>query len=318
MAPHRKRTDVDRYLVTGGAGFIGSHVVVGCCELRARGAHPRQLLHRARGRTSRRRGRPRRGVRGRRAQLRARAQRGQGHRLRDPPRRPAVGAALRPGPAHHQRGQHHRHPEHAPGGARHGRAAGRPGLLLVGLRGHARRCPSTRACAGAHLALRGLQAGRRAVRARLLVGVRARDGLAAVLQRVRPAAGPQLAVQRRRPAVHAPRPRGRAAGGVRRRRRSRATSPMWPTWWTPRSAPPAAGRRGRASATSAAATPKTVLDLVAAISRARPGARSNPKFAPPRTGDVKHSFADIALARRARLRAERRLRRRASRARSPG
>jgi nucleoside-diphosphate-sugar epimerase len=43
--------------------------------------------------------------------------------------------------------------------------------------------------------------------------------------------------------------------------------------------------------------PKTVLDLIAAVSRVA-GRPLEPEFAPPRPGDVKHSFADIALARR--------------------
>ncbi|MGZ4199034.1 MAG: NAD-dependent epimerase/dehydratase family protein, partial [Thermoleophilia bacterium] len=43
--------------------------------------------------------------------------------------------------------------------------------------------------------------------------------------------------------------------------------------------------------------PKTVLDLIAAVSRVA-GRPLEPDFAPPRLGDVKHSFADIALARR--------------------
>jgi UDP-glucose 4-epimerase len=42
--------------------------------------------------------------------------------------------------------------------------------------------------------------------------------------------------------------------------------------------------------------PKTVLDLVAAISRVAEREIS-PRFAPPRMGDVKHSFADIGAAR---------------------
>jgi UDP-glucose 4-epimerase len=42
--------------------------------------------------------------------------------------------------------------------------------------------------------------------------------------------------------------------------------------------------------------PKTVLDLIAAISRVV-GREVTPQFAPPRMGDVKHSFADIAAAR---------------------
>jgi len=43
--------------------------------------------------------------------------------------------------------------------------------------------------------------------------------------------------------------------------------------------------------------PKTVLDLVAAISQVV-GREVTPQFAPPRMGDVKHSFADISAARR--------------------
>ncbi len=43
--------------------------------------------------------------------------------------------------------------------------------------------------------------------------------------------------------------------------------------------------------------PKTVLDLVAAVTSVS-GYALDPEFAPPRPGDVKHSFADISLARR--------------------
>jgi UDP-glucose 4-epimerase len=43
--------------------------------------------------------------------------------------------------------------------------------------------------------------------------------------------------------------------------------------------------------------PKTVLELVAAVARVS-GRDLQPEFAPPRPGDVKHSFADIALARK--------------------
>ncbi|MFA4964871.1 MAG: NAD-dependent epimerase/dehydratase family protein [Thermoleophilia bacterium] len=43
--------------------------------------------------------------------------------------------------------------------------------------------------------------------------------------------------------------------------------------------------------------PKTVLDLISAVARVS-GRRLEPEFAPPRPGDVKHSFADISLARR--------------------
>ena len=43
--------------------------------------------------------------------------------------------------------------------------------------------------------------------------------------------------------------------------------------------------------------PKTVLDLIAAVSRVS-GHPLEPEFAPPRLGDVKHSFADISLARK--------------------
>jgi len=42
--------------------------------------------------------------------------------------------------------------------------------------------------------------------------------------------------------------------------------------------------------------PKTVLDLIAAVARVA-GRALDPEFAPPRAGDVKHSYADITLAR---------------------
>jgi UDP-glucose 4-epimerase len=42
--------------------------------------------------------------------------------------------------------------------------------------------------------------------------------------------------------------------------------------------------------------PKTVLDLIAAVGRVA-GRSLDPDFAPPRPGDVKHSYADITLAR---------------------
>ena len=42
--------------------------------------------------------------------------------------------------------------------------------------------------------------------------------------------------------------------------------------------------------------PKTVLDLVAVISQVAER-KINPRFAPPRMGDVKHSFADITRAK---------------------
>ena len=100
--------------------------------------------------------------------------------------------------------------------------------------GPTRRCPSARTCPGADLALRGLQARGRAVRARLHTRVRARDGGAALLQRLRPAAGPDVAVQRRGPALHAHRPGGRPAASSTATACSRATSPTWPTWSTPR------------------------------------------------------------------------------------
>jgi nucleoside-diphosphate-sugar epimerase len=42
--------------------------------------------------------------------------------------------------------------------------------------------------------------------------------------------------------------------------------------------------------------PKTVLELIAAVERVA-GCELQPHFAPPRPGEVKHSFADISLAR---------------------
>ena len=99
-------------------------------------------------------------------------------------------------------------------------------------------------------------------------GLRYRDRRAALLQRLRSPAGPELTVQRRgSPLHHVPLSRG-ASPSSSATACSHATSPTWPTSSTRRSAPRRPMAPAARSATSAAARPHTVLDLIAAVSRA--------------------------------------------------
>ena len=101
--------------------------------------------------------------------------------------------------------ERHRHAERPAGGARRGGAAGRVRLVVVGLRRERRRCPSSEELpplpiapyAVAKLAAEGYCRS-------LPRGLRAGDGRPALLQRVRPAPGPALAVRRGDPAASSP------------------------------------------------------------------------------------------------------------------
>ena len=73
------------------------------------------------------------------------------------------------------------------------------------------------AAARPDLALRGREARRGALLRQLRPRLRARDGRAALLQRLRAAPGPELAVRRRRAALHRRDRRGRAGADPRRR-----------------------------------------------------------------------------------------------------
>ena len=134
--------------------------------------------------------------------------------------------------------QRHRDAERAGGGAARGRAAGRVRVVVVGVRRPARAAQARGPAAGADLALRGVQGGRRAVRGGVAPALRRRDGRAALLQRLRPAPGPGLGVRGGDPALH---PVGACA--ARRWRStatasSRATSPTSTTSSTPTAWPP--------------------------------------------------------------------------------
>ena len=190
-----------KVLVTGGGGFIGSNLVRGAARARRRRPRARQLRHRQPHEPRRRRGR-RGGRRGRAPLLRARPQRRPRGRGRLPPRcarlRPTLGA----GPADDERRQRRGDAERPARGARRGGPARRVRLVVVRLR-LGDRAAGTRGRAGRpDLALRRREAGGRAllrlVQPRLPL---VRDGRAALLQRLRAAPEPALAVRGRRAAV---------------------------------------------------------------------------------------------------------------------
>src|SRR2546425_11754311 len=89
--------------------------------------------------------------------------------------------------------------------------------LFRSLRRQPRAAQARRADADADLPVRGVEGGQRDVRDGLDAALRRRDGRAALLQRVRAAAGPGLRVRGGDPALHPLGPARRAAGGARRR-----------------------------------------------------------------------------------------------------
>ncbi len=91
---------------------------------------------------------------------------------------------------------------------------------------------------GPDLAVRGREARRRALLRQLQPRLRARDGRAALLQRLRAAAGPDLAVRRRRAALHHARSPPARPFRSTATERSRATSPTSRTSSRATSSPP--------------------------------------------------------------------------------
>ena len=180
--------------------FIGSNLVR---ALRERGDEVRVLDNFSTGLAREPRRARRRDRRGRASQLRARPQRRARRRGRLPPRCARLGAALGAGSAHLERGQHRGHAERAARRARRGRSPRRLLLVDLGVRDE-RRAPDPRGLAARpDLALRRGQARGRALLQRLLTRLRRiRDRRAAVLQRLRPATEPVVAVRGRRAALH--------------------------------------------------------------------------------------------------------------------
>ena len=144
--------------------------------------------------------------------------------------------------------------------------------------------------ARAALALRGVEARRRALLPGLRAALRPRDGGPALLQRLRAAPGSEVAVRGGHPEL-----RHRRAAG--RRRPSSATAPSRatsatsttssrPTCWPAR----AARRRARCSTSPAARRPTSIRWSTSSPHRRQ---EDRARHEPARAGDIKHSLADI-------------------------
>ena len=256
-----------KLLVTGGGGFIGSHLAAPTAARRATTCGSSTTSPPAAARTCSALGDDVELVEGD-IQSYERVHNAVARlRGRLPPGGAAVGAALGAGPADQQRHERHRHAQRAARRARRGRAARRLRLVVVGLRRQPRAAEARGHAAAADLALRGLQARRRGLLPRLRRGLRPRDGGAALLQRLRPAPGPALAVRGGDPATSSPRcSTGERADDLRRRRavarlhlrRQRRRGEPAARWtrraWRARSStsPAASGSRSTSCSTSCA------------------------------------------------------------------
>src|SRR5581483_7086481 len=109
-----------------------------------------------------------------------------------PPGRPALGAPLGGGPVRVPRRQRDRDDPAAARRAGGRGPAARVRLVILGVRRPARPAAPRGAPPAAHLAVRGLEARRRALLRELLPALRAGDRGAPVLQRLRPPPGPEL------------------------------------------------------------------------------------------------------------------------------
>ena len=215
------------YLVTGGAGFIGSHLAE---ELVRRGQRVRvvdslitgkrrNLDHIARRRIPRRRSRRP----GRRARApspawttcctRRRFRRCRGRWRSD----------------HLEPRERRRDAQRAGGRARRGRQAARLRRLVVGLRRHADAAQARGHADQSAVALRAAEARRRAVLPDVHAALRLRDGDDPLLQRVRAAAGSRVAVLGRHLAVLDGAARRAASRSSTATASRRATSPTSPT-----------------------------------------------------------------------------------------
>ena len=216
-----------------------------------------------------------------------------------------LGAAVDRRSARHARGERHRLPQHAGRGARCRRRA----LRLRGVVVHVRRPSGAAQGRGpdrpAALAVRGHQVSERALRRRVRALLRLRDRGAALLQRVRPAAGSGGGVrggdpevgrddarrQRRSPSTATARPRATSATSTTSCRRT--CSP-----------PPSPTRAAIGQVYNVAVGGRLSLNDLAGALRDLLRARHPALAVPPpryqdfREGDVRHSQADIGKATR--------------------
>ncbi len=284
----------DLYLVTGGAGFIGSHVVA---ELLRRGHDVRVLDNFSTGRRDNL-GAVDADVEVFEGDMRSyeRAHNAvEGLRLRHPPRGAALGAALGAGPAHHQRGQHHGHAQRPARRARRGRRAASCWLRRPRSTAPTPRMPKREEMVPQPISPYAVSKLAAEQYARAFATV---YGLETVSLRYFNVFGPRqdptsqysgvvprfmrIAIEGGRPIVF--------GDGLQSRDFTYVANVVDATL----SAAAAAGARGQ--------------HLQHRLWRPQDGARAHrrrrrvagcaldPEFAPPRPGDVKHSFADISLA----------------------
>ena len=242
--------------------------------------------------------RRRRADRGRHPELRARPQRGPRLRARLPPGRPALGAALDPGSAHQQRRRTSPGPLTScspPATRACGGSSSRPPPRSTGptrelpkREDDGRRCPIS-PYAVAKLAAEGYcRAFHR--------GLRARDRRASLLQRLRAAPGPALAVRGGDPEVHHRLPRRRAARSSTATASSRVTSPT-STTRSRRTCWPATPRASRGLTFNVACGERITLNGLLDELRELTGSSIEAEYQPARPGDVPHSLADVSSAR---------------------
>ena len=284
-------------LVTGGAGFIGSNLVRALLE---RGDEVRVLDNFSTGNRANLDGLDVEIVEGELRSYERVHNAVRGRRGRLPPRRARLGAALGPGPADLERRQRRGHAQRPARRTRRGRAARRLRRRARRSTARAGELPAREAMPPDPISPYGvakLAAERYCVELQPRLR-RVRDRRAALLQRLRPAAEPALAVRRRRARSSSPRsPRGEPVTIYgdgeqsrdftyveqrRRRRRSRAAD-----------APGASGRIFNV----AAGSPASVNELADTIGEIARQAGRAAGIAPPRPGDIRDSWADVSAAR---------------------
>ena len=145
--------------------------------------------------------------------------------------------------------------------------------------------------------LRGGQARRRVLLSGLDARLRLRDGLPPLLQRLRPAPRPQLAVLGRHLALHLGAGCRASAPSSTATASSRATSPTSPTSWTGTCAPPRRGRAVGRVINVATGRRTTLNELLDALKKITGRTEVEAEYREPRIGDVRHSLADITRAR---------------------